>query len=224
MVIFGGDLISNEGYFYETSSPNTSVGAEAEWLNIFAKITEKYPSYYVLGNHEYGLGNSNRFDPDHWTGVQSQAVIYEMEKIGAKSLNNRLACVAVATQNICLFGIDDLWGAKAGLTKLDFSELKNWNQRTPIVFITHNPDGILKWPKEIKKPNLVLAGHTHGGQIYLPFVGPLGGAGIELDEKYYRGLNYYEGTPIYTSIGLGESGGPVRFMSVPELTVIELVP
>ena len=223
IVIFGGDLVSNGGYFYEASSPNTSSGTEADWLNIFSKITEKYPSYYVLGNHEYGLGNTNLKNPDHWTGDQSKPVISVMEKIGTTSLNNHLFCFEIKNEKLCLFGIDDIWGAKVNLTKIDFSELKNWNQKTPLIFITHNPDGILQWPKDIKKPDLVLTGHTHGGQIYLPFIGPLGNAGIELGKQYYRGLNYYEGIPIYTSIGLGESGGPVRFMSAPELTVITMV-
>lgn len=223
IVIFGGDLVSNDGYFYDVYSPNTSSRTEAQWLNIFTKITEKFPSYYILGNHEYGLGSANIFNPNHWTGNQSQAVIYEMEKIGSQSLNNHLSCPYIKNQKLCLFGIDDLWGAEVSLTKLDFSELKNWDQKTPLIFITHNPDGILRWPKDVKKPDLVMAGHTHGGQIYLPLIGPLGNAGVRLGKKYYRGLNYYDDTPIYTSIGLGESGGPIRFMSTPELTMINLI-
>ena len=67
-----------------------------------------------------------------------------------------------------------------------------------------------------------MAGHTHGGQIYLPFLGPIGDAGVVLGKKYYRGLNYFENTPIYTSVGLGESGGPIRFMTPPELSIINL--
>lgn len=225
IVIFGGDLVSNGGYFYENySHGGSSVITEAYWLEKFAKITEKSTSYYVMGNHEYGLGNSSRHNSDHWTGDQSKSTADVMEKIGTKSLNNHLSCVEIVTNKICFFGIDDIWGAEVGLTTLDFSELKNWDQKTPLIFITHNPDGILSWPKDIKKPDLVLAGHTHGGQIYLPFIGPIGNAGVKLGKQFYRGLNYYEGTPVYTSIGLGESGGPVRFMSAPELTVITLVP
>jgi len=225
IVIFGGDLISNGGYFYENYSHGGSgEHTEAYWLDIFAKITEKSPSYYVMGNHEYGLGNSSRGNPDHWTGDQSQSVADAMDTIGAKSLNNHFSCIEIAAKKLCFFGIDDIWGAEVGLTNIDFSELKNWDQKTPLIFITHNPDGILSWPKDIKKPDLVLAGHTHGGQLYLPFIGPMGNAGVKLGKQYYRGLNYYEGTPIYTSIGLGESGGPVRFMSAPELTVVTLLP
>ena len=225
IVIFGGDLVSNGGYFYEAYSRDDSgVHTEAFWLDHFSQISEKYPTYYVLGNHEYGLGNSSLKNPNHWTGDQSKAVVNAMEDIGAFSLNNHLSCFEIKNEKLCLFGIDDIWGAKVNLTKIDFSELKNWDQKTPLIFITHNPDGILQWPTDIKKPDLVLAGHTHGGQIYLPFIGPLGNAGIKLGKQYYRGLNYFEGTPIYTSNGLGESGGPIRFMSAPEVSLIILAP
>lgn len=226
IVIFDGDLISNEGTTYDqiySNSPGDSstadeVGILSHWANLPAL------SYFTLGNHEYGLGDASRSKPKNWTGTRALEVKEAMELAGAKPLINHLDCPIIKNQKICFFGIDDLWGAEVGLTKIDFSELKNWDQKTPLIFATHNPDGILDWPKDIKKPDLVLAGHTHGGQVYLPFIGPLGDAGIELGKGYYRGLNYYQGTPIYTSFGLGESGGPVRFMTAPELTVITLQP
>ena len=95
-------------------------------------------------------------------------------------------------------------------------------KNTPLILITHNPDSILSWPAEIKKPDLVLAGHTHGGQIYLPFIGPLGNAHINLGRQFYGGLNYYQNIPIFTSAGAGESGGPVRFWVLPEIVILNL--
>ena len=220
LIIFGGDMISNGGYFYDTG--NDSIGDEDGFLYGFSNLTKKYLNYYILGNHEYGLGNSSRRNSDKWTGDHSTEVTMDMDEIGSKSLANNLACLEIDNQKICLFGINDIWADEANLTNIDFSALKNWDQKIPLVFITHNPDGILYWPKNIKKPDLILAGHSHGGQIFLPFFGPLGDAGINLGKQYYRGLNYYDGTPIYTSNGLGESGGPIRFMAAPELTTIIL--
>ena len=219
LIIFVGDLISNEGSFHETGVTATN---EAGLLASFFTLTEKYPGYYTLGNHEYGLGNTTRSFPDLWTGDYSDEVKNTMDDIGVQSLINRLDCPKIKNQKICFFGIDDIWGAENKQTIIDFSGLKEWDQKTPLIFVTHNPDGILYWPKEIKKPDLVLAGHTHGGQIYLPFLGPIGDAGVVLGKKYYRGLNYFENTPIYTSVGLGESGGPIRFMTPPELSIINL--
>lgn len=221
LILFGGDLISNGGYYYDlgaTSESKTENGVLAG----FSQITKKYPSFYTLGNHEYGLGSASRSDNKRWTGNVSEETIRTMNTIGATPLLNKLNCIEIKQQKICFFGIDDIWGAESGLTKIDFSELKNWDQKIPLIFLSHNPDGILLWPKEIKKPDLVLSGHTHGGQIYLPCIGSIASAGVQLGKGYYRGLNYFENIPTYTSIGLGESGGPVRFMSVPEITVIEL--
>lgn len=223
IILFGGDLISNGGYFYDPGGSGTA-DTESDFLSDFNFLTKKYLSFFTLGNHEYGLGNSSRENDRRWTGNKSIETVEAMTKIGSVTLINKLKCLEVKQQKICLFGIDDIWGAESGQTKVDFSELKKWDQKTPLIFLTHNPDGILLWPKDIKKPDLVLAGHTHGGQIYLPIIGPMGGAGIELGEQFYRGLNYYNGIPIYTSVGLGESGGPIRFMSAPELTVMNLVP
>lgn len=220
-IIFDGDLISGEGTFYETK---ITASNEADLLIAFSTLTKKYPSYYTLGNHEYGLGNATRSFPKLWTGNYSTEVKNAMDSMGVQALINHLDCPEIKKQKICFFGIDDIWGTDTKQTVIDFSELKIWDQKTPLIFITHNPDGILYWPKEIKKPDLALAGHTHGGQMYLPFLGPMGDAGVTLGKKYYRGLNYFEDTPIYTSVGLGESGGPIRFMNPPELSVINLVP
>ncbi|MBU1613399.1 metallophosphoesterase [Patescibacteria group bacterium] len=220
IVIYGGDMISNEGNAYDPIHMGSATyNGEIEYLRIFKPLIEKYPSYFILGNHECGIGNLSRSDSRRWTGDLAKDVTEAMIAMGAKPLINGLDCPEVDNQKICFFGIDDIW-----LGTINFEDLDGWTTSTPLIFLSHNPDGILYWPKEIKKPDLVLSGHTHGGQIYLPFIGPLGNAGVELGKKYYRGLNYYEDIPIYTSIGLGESGGPVRFMSAPELTVINIAP
>ncbi len=67
---------------------------------------------------------------------------------------------------------------------------------------------------------LVLSGHTHGGQVRLPFVGPLwlppGG------RKYVEGLFQLGTTQLYVSRGIGSVGAPVRFNCRPEITLFTL--
>ncbi|MEK7212796.1 MAG: metallophosphoesterase, partial [Patescibacteria group bacterium] len=120
-------------------------------------------------------------------------------------------------QKICLYGVDDIWGGKT-----DYSDLMKWNSNYPVILISHNPDAVLTWPEKLKKPDLVLAGHTHGGQIRLPFIGPLGEADVALGKKYYKGLNYWNDIPIFVTVGVSETGGPVRFLNPPEVAVITL--
>lgn len=92
------------------------------------------------------------------------------------------------------------------------------------VFLCHSPDLIedLKWVNV----DLYLAGHTHGGQIALPFYGAL----ITLskhDKKYESGKHIFENTVIYVNRGLGLEGGffpRARFFSRPEITVFDIMP
>ena len=245
LVILGGDLIDNEGTFED----------ESVYLEPLRSIATTYPTFAVLGNHEYGIGSGVVGFDQYYTGDRSAEVIERLKNLGIRLLRNDLACPEIREQAICLYGIDDLWGGKPNFTALVgcHSEAKptrlaegsprrknpltndkgsfaaaqddNYMSTTsPLIFITHNPDDIKLWPNNLRAPDLTLAGHTHGGQVWFPFVGPLGNAGISLPNKYYRGLNYYNDTPIYTSVGIGESGGAVRFWTLPEIAIINLKP
>jgi len=203
LILLGGDYIANDGTLFD----------ESIYLKPLTELSEKYPIYYILGNHEYGLfGRGIIKNPD-----KSELVQKRMQEFNIPLLKNELVCPSIHGQKICIFGADDVYKEN-----YDFAQLKNWDTKIPLVLISHNPDAILYWPKDIKKPTLELAGHTHGGQIYLPFVGPLGRVEVLLGPNYYRGLNYFEETPIYTTVGLGESGGPIRFWSRPEISILNL--
>lgn len=87
--------------------------------------------------------------------------------------------------------------------------------------ISHAPDFV----SALKEPiDLALAGHTHGGQVVLPFLGPPKTA-IRLPRRYAGGLNDYKGTPLHVSRGVGMERGfdiPVRFLCRPEICLIDV--
>ena len=198
---------------YDTNDGN--IKDESIYLEPLQQLAKKFPIYYIMGNHEYGLyARGVPKNPD-----KSEFTKKRMETFGVPLLRNQLACLKIKNEQICIFGNDDVYREN-----YNFSELKNWTTSTPLILLSHNPDAILYWPKNIKKPDLELAGHTHGGQIYLPLIGPLGRVEVFLGTNFYRGLNYYNDVPIYTTLGLGESGGPIRFWSRPEITIINLTP
>ena len=208
LILLGGDLIDNEGTFED----------ESQYLEPLQQLAGKYPIYAVLGNHEYGIGSKTRTNKNRQTGDRSSELLARFQKIGIPVLKNQLTCPTISNQTVCIFGADDVWNQQ-----LDFTELKNYsNQEIPLIFLTHNPDGVLYWPMAGVKPDVVLAGHTHGGQIWLPFYGPLGLTDVDLGTKYYRGLNYWNEIPIYTSVGAGESAAPIRFWVAPEINKITL--
>jgi predicted MPP superfamily phosphohydrolase len=93
-----------------------------------------------------------------------------------------------------------------------------------LVFLYHTPDVVHSLAE--RKVDLALAGHTHGGQVALPFVGALI-TFSRFGRKYARGLHEVDGMHLYVNRGLGMEGhrAPrVRFCARPEITVIEVAP
>lgn len=89
------------------------------------------------------------------------------------------------------------------------------------IVISHAPDFVDAMPVDVA---LVLAGHTHGGQVVVPFFGPPVTA-MRLPRRYAGGLNDYEGTPLHVSRGVGMERGfapQLRFLCPPEICVIDL--
>jgi predicted MPP superfamily phosphohydrolase len=89
------------------------------------------------------------------------------------------------------------------------------------VVISHAPDFVDALPEPV---DLVLAGHTHGGQVVLPFFGPPHTAS-RLPRLYAGGLHDYAGTPLHVSRGVGMERGfapPLRFLCPPEICVLDV--
>lgn len=89
------------------------------------------------------------------------------------------------------------------------------------IAISHSPDFVDSIPEPV---DLVLAGHTHGGQVVLPFLGPPK-TSSRLPRLYAGGLHEYRGTPLHVSRGVGMERGfdlPVRFLCPPEICVLDM--
>jgi predicted MPP superfamily phosphohydrolase len=89
------------------------------------------------------------------------------------------------------------------------------------IVISHAPDFVDVAPSTL---DLVLAGHTHGGQVVLPLIGPPRTA-MRLPRRYAGGLHDYEGIPLHVSRGVGMERGfapPVRFLCPPEVCLLDL--
>jgi len=89
------------------------------------------------------------------------------------------------------------------------------------IVISHAPDFVDAMPVSV---DLVLAGHTHGGQFVLPFFGPVVTAS-RLPRLFAGGLHDFRGTPLHVSRGVGMERGfspPVRFLCPPEICVLDL--
>lgn len=127
--------------------------------------------------------------------------------------------IRLQTGGIDLFlaGVDDLQEGHPDLA----AALAGVDGSAPLLLLSHNPD-ILQAPAA-HRADLILAGHTHGGQIVLPFLGPAHTQTDILSRADASGHVYLGDTQLYISRGLGE-GIPLRFGAPPHITLLTLLP
>lgn len=119
-------------------------------------------------------------------------------------------------QSLSIVGIDDPHYYQCHDIEKAFSE-------TPpdgfSILLSHSPEVVVDM--EGRSVDLCLCGHTHAGQIRLPWIGPLF-THCRTSRKYVSGLWHHNGTVGYTSTGAGSSGVPVRFNCPPEVVLLTL--
>ncbi|WP_425447052.1 metallophosphoesterase [Dethiothermospora halolimnae] len=159
--------------------------------------------YYIPGNHEWTNRNTEKF----MTGLKKTNInilINDNKKI---TIDNR-------TINIC--GIDDPYLNRDNLKMA----LKGINKNYFTLLLSHSPD-IVFGKKDIPV-DLILSGHTHGGQVRFPFIGPIVAPGQGFFPKYDKGLFEVGSSNIYIDSGLGNSVLPIRFLNRSQVSLIEI--
>jgi uncharacterized protein len=155
----------------------------------------------VLGNH------------DHYT--DPELTTRALQKNHISVLNNANTTLNRRSEVLQFCGIDDLsWGGLNWTTTL-----RGLLPANPTVLLSHQP--IVLDLQETQSVSLVLSGHTHGGQINLPVVGPPARF-FTKDLKYAHGLFRRGKAQLYVSSGTGVIGLPVRFGIRPEIAVLRL--
>lgn len=91
----------------------------------------------------------------------------------------------------------------------------------PTLLLVHEPDVFESFPRLGLAPSLTLAGHTHGGQVWLPLLGRRV-VPSEFGERYARGHVVEQGRHLYVTSGVGTSVLPVRFLVPPEIAMLTL--
>ncbi len=153
---------------------------------------------------------------DHWSGVDLERFKRELEEAGAKVLVNEYVVLEYNGTEFVLAGVDD-----PHTMRDDVDRAVPRGASGLVVLLAHSPEVVDRAVGA--GVTLVLCGHTHGGQVVLPLIGP---PFLPVSAKYRRysyGLFRVNGTWMYVSRGLGTSGLPVRFMCPPEVALIRVV-
>jgi predicted MPP superfamily phosphohydrolase len=167
---------------------------------ILSKLKARYGVYSVLGNH------------DHWADTARSLYWLERTK---QNLRHKCKPIYKGKDRIIIGGAGDYWEDKLKIDKAFSCSDENECR----LLLSHNPDSV---DTEFNTPlSLVLSGHTHGGQVVIPFLGP---PMLPVKNKdYSSGLIVTRRTQLFISRGIGWAIYPIRFNCYPEIAVLELV-
>jgi predicted MPP superfamily phosphohydrolase len=207
LVLLGGDLIA---------APGSSKRKKdyTPYLTALSCISKNYPTYAVMGNHEYNIGNPYDFKNYY---NQADKIRKILEENNIKILDNQAELFPKQDHAFWLIGVDEVWAAKSHLK----TALKNTDNNHPKILLTHNPD-IFHDIKKEDQISLTLCGHTHAGQIQLPLIGSLVEPPSDLGRKCYQGFCQLENTTVFITRGIGETGPRARLFAPPEIAILEL--
>lgn len=168
--------------------------------------TLKTPQVYtILGNHD--------------VGVSAPLVIEALRSVKIPVLVNEHIPIERSGSRFWLCGADD-----AGTRHPDLDLTIPEKPDGPIILMVHEPDYadvVVKHPRG-SLVDVMLSGHSHGGQVRIPFYGPL--ILPPMGQKYVMGHFQFGAMQLYVNRGIGAVGLPFRFDCPPELTVHTLQP
>ncbi len=200
LILMPGDFISQSSVYY------------GDIAAALSRLRPTIASLATLGNH------------DHWEG-ETEALAC-LEKAGVVALHNRSVVLTpdrrlseTAETGLGLAGVDDLGAGRPDLA----AALRGSGPDLPTLLMSHNPD-MAEHPAALassQRVDLQLSGHTHGGQVVLPGVGPVV-SGSRFGLKYLAGWAQGPRWPVFVTRGVGASLLPLRVGAAPEIVLFEL--
>jgi len=216
LVLIGGDFATGD---------ETGFASQSVWRSLDA------PAYAVLGNHDYRVGTDAPTGLERIFAVRASADVtaagYDLsalkdgsadtafadeltatlEESGVHVLRNEYARVSAGDGEVVIVGVDDGWAGMADPPDVPATDAFT-------VYLIHEPSCRADWDAD-----LILAGHTHGGQFLFPVIDQLNDHGVvEL-----AGMFDTNGTPTYVSRGVCSAsfaGVDLRFNCRPEIVLI----
>ena len=196
LIALVGDFVSKPKF----GNPEKAAHAAEPCAQLLRKMTAPYGLWAVLGNHD------NDTDPDYVTAA--------LEAQNIRVLANQSHAMERNGSRFWLAGLNDVLSDDADVPQT----LQSVPAGEAVVMLVHEPD----FADVVSRfsVDLQLSGHSHGGQIRVPFLPPL--YLPELARKYVWGTYRVGSLTLYTNPGLGTIGIPMRLNCPPEITLVTL--
>jgi uncharacterized protein len=197
LIVLTGDFVTNPSY---GGNAEKAAATAAPCAELVKQMRATHGLWAVLGNHDFDT------DPDRVTS--------ELLSHGIQVLGNRSVPIESKGGRFWLSGVNDILSGTCDLN----ATLADIPHEEATVLLAHEPDFadyVAKHPVDLQ-----LSGHSHGGQVRIPFLPPL--YLPEMGRKYFNGLYKIGPLTLYTNPGLGTMGLPIRWNCPPEITLLTL--
>jgi len=193
LIVILGDYMSSNGHVTHRVEPEV-FGA------VLKDLHAPFGVYSVLGNHDWWYNGAK--------------VRHGLEQNGIKVLDNQAFQINARGMSLWLVGLADLWTRAQRIAEI----VGEVPESQPLIALTHNPDIFPQVPERVP---LLLAGHTHGGQVRFPVIGTVV-ASSDYGERYVRGHVFENNHHLFVTTGIGTSIVPVRFGVPPEIVLLTI--
>jgi hypothetical protein len=193
LIVLLGDYMSSNSWHSRRVEPEITAG-------VLKDLRAPLGVYAVLGNHDWWY-NGNK-------------VRRAFEQSGIPVLEDEVAEIKWRDTSFWLVGLADLWTRPQHIDET----IAKAPPDSTMIALTHNPDIFPRLPPKVP---LLLAAHTHGGQVNIPLIGtPI--VPSRFGSKYTAGPVFENGHHMFVTTGIGTSILPIRFRVPPEIVLLTL--
>jgi predicted MPP superfamily phosphohydrolase len=193
LIILLGDYMSPNSWHSHRVEPEVTAAA-------LKNLRAPLGVYSILGNHDW------------W--YNGEKVRRAFEQNGIHVLEDEVAEVKWRDKSFWLVGLADLWTRPQHIGET----IAKVPSGSTVIALTHNPDIFPRVPQGVP---LLLAAHTHGGQVNLPLIGrPI--VPSDFGQKYTAGHVFENGHHLFVTTGIGTSIFPIRFRVTPEIVILTI--
>lgn len=191
LIVILGDFMSGDSSTSDRMDPEV-------FAAILKDLRAPLGVYSVLGNHDWW-----------WYGSR---VRQGLERNGIKVLEDEVGELKIRGSSFWIAGLADLWTRPQRIDQT----IEQIPEGAPVIALTHNPDIFPRVPQRVA---LLLAGHTHGGQVRFPIYGMVI-APSRVGDHFARGHVFENGHHLFVTTGIGTSILPLRFGVPPEIVLL----